>query len=653
MNQNNKNQQSDKMNQTLEFTKIVTRLSELAVSQKAKEKAMGLHPFFKESECRAKIKETTEAVKLMEGIGTPPVAIMEDLDKNLILAEKGAMLIPKQLTLITGFLMSCRRMKKYLKKAETMNTDIAGYGGSFYELAELTEAIEKAIRNNEVEDSASTYLRDIRRRAEGVKEAMKAKLESILRSKKEYFADGYVVTRNGRFVLPVKKEYKNQIGGTVIDTSGTGSTYFIEPTPVRKLQEELLQLEIEEDNEIRKILYTLTTLVDERVTEIRINKECMETLDFVFAKGKLSLEMKAIGVQITTERRIEIIQGRHPLLNEKTCVPLDFAIGGDIKGIVITGPNTGGKTVSLKTVGLLSLMAQSGLHVPAAKGSVFSMHSNVLCDIGDGQSITENLSTFSAHITNIIHILEQVTEESLVLLDELGSGTDPTEGMGIAVSILEELRKRGCLFVATTHYPEIKDFAMETEGLLNARMEFDREGLQPLYKLQIGEIGESCALYIARRLGFPEHMLKRAHQEAYGKNQKTVESKQIPPMEFHNTRPKEVIKTAPIICKEAAPKSSESTKEYFQVGDSVTVFPSKEIGIVYRMANEKGDLTVQIKGDKHVINHTRLKLLASASALYPPDYDFSILFDSVANRKARHKMEKQYQEDLEIHYESD
>lgn len=584
------------VNDTLEFNKILERLSQLAVSEKAKERLFELKPFLSEHECKAKMLETTESLKIIDTICTAPLASMKELSKILALPGKGDMLIPEQLTSITSFISSCKRMKSYLKKAEILDVSIAFYGGSFNELATLYEEIDRSIRNGAIDSGASSVLRNIRRKFENAHSSIKTKLESILRSKKEWFADGYIATRNGRFVLPVKKEYKNQVSGTVIDTSSTGSTCFIEPTAVRKLQEELALLQIDEENEIRKILYTLTALVDESMSELKINMDCMETLDFIFAKAKLSIEMKAISVLISTDRKIKIIAGRHPLLKQDSCVPLDFEIGGNINGVIITGPNTGGKTVALKTVGLLSLMAQSGLHVPVSDGSVFSMHSNVLSDIGDGQSITENLSTFSSHITNIIDILKNVSDESLVLLDELGSGTDPAEGMGLAVAILAELKKRNCLFIATTHYPEIKDFAKNTDKLINARMEFDRESLQPLYTLQIGEAGESCALYIARRLGFPEQLLKRAHTEAYGN--KNVAINNVPTMEFTETVATITTVTSSKIQKEIPKKTTPLRSEKFNIGDSVTVYPQKSIGIIYKRTNKKGELGVQIKGKK-------------------------------------------------------
>ncbi len=622
---------------TLEFDLILNRLSEQASSQKAKDKLLMLEPFLSESQCKQKMNETTEALRMLEALGTPPLSAMKELDKILELTEKDAMLTPDQLCSVSSFVQSCKRMKGYLKKAEAINIPLGSYSSSFNELNTLYDEIDRSIRYDRVDDNASTTLRSIRRKIENADSAMKAKLESILRSKKEWFADGYVTTRNGRLVLPVKKEYKSQVSGTVVDTSGTGGTYFIEPTAVGKLQEELSMLRIDEENEVRKILYTLTALVHEHITELKINMDCMEILDYAFAKAKLSMEMKAIPVPVTVERTIKIVGGRHPLLQPNLCVPLDFEIGGDLRGVVITGPNTGGKTVALKTVGLLSIMAQSGLHVPVCEGSVFCMHNDVLCDIGDGQSITENLSTFSSHITNIIEILKKVTNESIVLLDELGSGTDPAEGMGLAIAILDELRQRNCLFIATTHYPEIKDFAKVTDGLTNARMEFDRESLKPLYKLQIGEAGESCALYIAKRLGFPTHLLNRAQKEAYGNH--SLPKKTI--IEFTETEVQQGVATISKIQKEM-PKPVPQRSEKFNIGDSVKVYPQKDIGIIYKRANEKGELGVQVKKGKQLVNHKRVKLLCAASELYPEDYDFSIIFDTVSNRKARKEMSKHH-----------
>ncbi|MEG0541502.1 MAG: DNA mismatch repair protein MutS, partial [Angelakisella sp.] len=346
---------------TLEFHKILAQLSQLALSERAQQRLLALSPTMSERECRKRMSETTEALRIFEAVGTPPLATMKELDKILELCEKGSMLLPEQLGDIALFITGCNRMRSYLKKAETTGTGLSSYGGAFCDLSILLAEIERSIKGSMVDDRASPTLRDIRRKTETVHLSIKQKLETLLRSRKEWFSDGYIATRNGRFVLPVKKEYKNQLDGSVIDLSATGSTCFMEPASVRRLQEELSTLQLEEDNEIRRILYTLTAMVDEQMAELRINMDCMEVLDFAFAKAKLSTSMKAIPVEVTTQRRIKIVEGRHPLLPTEVCVPLNFEIGGEVRGVVITGPNTGGKTVALKTVGLLTLMAQSGL----------------------------------------------------------------------------------------------------------------------------------------------------------------------------------------------------------------------------------------------------------------------------------------------------
>lgn len=646
----------EKSIKALEFDKILEQLTAFAVSDAGKQKLHELRPYLNEREAIARTKDTTEARKILDHIGSAPLPAMKDIPQLLELAEKGAMLVPEQLTQIGLFITSCKRMKGFLKRAETLCVDIAGYGGSINELARLSEEIEITIRNNSVEDNASRELKDIRRKLEQIHQDMKTKLDSMLRSRKEWFTESYVVTRNGHLALPVKREYKSQVNGTVLDISASGSTYFIEPSSVSRLKEELSELEIAESNEERKILYALSALVGDNSCDIRLNIEAMETLDFIFAKAKLSADMKAIPAVLNTDRYISIENGRHPLLNPSECVPLNFTLGKGINGIVITGPNTGGKTVALKTVGLLQLMAQCGLHVPCDRAEL-CMNNAVLCDIGDGQSITENLSTFSSHITNVIHILNHSDRDGLVLLDELGSGTDPAEGMGIAIAILEELKDKGCLFVATTHYPEVKEYANKTDGLLNARMAFDRESLKPLYRLEIGEAGESCALYIAKRLGFPKRMLERAYQEAYFKSNRT--DSPIPDSSFlencsnEQNEEAQLPAAAPRIEKAAVPRQSDTQSRRFHIGDCVLVHPQKKIGIVFRRADEKGEVGVQIQKDKLFVNHKRLQLKVSASEMYPEDYDFSIIFDTVANRKARHKMGKGHQPGLEITYEKE
>ena len=469
---------------------------------------------------------------------------------------------------------------------------------------------------------------------------MKQKAEQIIRNNKDCMADTYYTLRNGRVCVPVKKECKLKVPGSVIDKSSTGSTFFIEPTGVAKLFEELQLLKIDEENEVYKILYTLTAFVSDCIPVMEENIKMIEKLDLIFSKGRLSLELDCSEPMINTERRIVLKEARHPLMDKEINVPLDFAMGDDIRGVVITGPNTGGKTVAIKTVMLNSIMAQCGLHVTCKEADI-CMNSDYLCDIGDGQSLSENLSTFSAHIKNVLDVLSHVNSDSFVIMDELGSGTDPAEGMGIAVAILEELKKSNANFLVTTHYPEVKDYAERTEHIVNARMTFDKETLKPTYRMLVGEAGESCAFYIADRLGMPEDMLKTAVEAAYG-------AEAVEGYRFSNTGNMKKQSTGKIR-KTKKTTVDASMADMYSIGDSVMVFPEKKIAIVCEPVNEKGILRVQMRDKKIWINHKRVKLHVKADQLYPEDYDFSIIFDSVETRKKRHDMDRKFTQETIIY----
>jgi len=626
----------------LEFNLIIDKLKEHALSQNAKDKLDALTPYLREDICVHKMAETTSARNLLDTVGTPPLPIMDSLDEIVTLAEAGSMLIPEQLESAARFARSCKRVVAYLSKGQSTGEVVALYGQSIENLADLAAEIEQCVDGEVLRDDASSALRNIRRKKEHLEAQIKEKLNHILKSRKEYLADGYITTRQGRYVLPVQRKFGAQFGGTVVEVSGKGSTVFMEPTAISKLQAELTVLNIEEDAEVQRILYTLTATVAEHAPMIRRNMEAMEILDVLFAKAKLSAAMKAIPVEIGGERRLCIKQGRHPLLSADCCTPLDFEMDENTSGVIITGPNTGGKTVAVKTVGLLSLMAQCGLHIPCESGSYIAMQDSYWCDVGDSQDISQNLSTFSGHMTNIINILERASRDSLVLFDELGSGTDPTEGMGIAVAVLEELRHRGCMFLVTTHYAQVKTYAEKSDGVKTARMAFDRENLRPLYKLEMGISGESCALHIAQRLGFAPHLLERAHFEVYGGETSETASKQVA-----MKAPKSQLLRAQI------EKAVENLADKFSMGDSVTVIATGETGIVYRPTNDAGDVIVQVKGVKQTIKHSRVRLKVPAAELYPPGYDFSIIFDTVENRKARHDMGRKHDPTLTITYDKD
>jgi len=639
---------------TLEFDAIIEKLKGCCLTDQAKESFDKLAPFLSETELTAALRDTTEARKILDTMGSPPLVSMKDIDKYLITARQGGILQPDQLEYMAAFLTAVRRMKDYLNRGKSLELSLPYYEENLDSLDGLKDEIHKSIRNGRVDDYASNALRDIRRGITILEEKIKSKAEGMLKNNKEYLSEGFIVNRSGHVCLPVKKEYKHKIPGSVIDKSSTGATLFIEPAAIYEMNAELAMLKLDEENEVRKILYALTALIADHSEIFEENMRVIAKLDFIFAKGKLSADLCAVAPAVNTARYMNIVNGRHPLMDRDTFVPLNIRMGGDsgIRGVVITGPNTGGKTVAIKTVGLLSIMAQCGLHVPCDEADI-CMNSQVLCDIGDGQSVTENLSTFSAHIINIIDILKRVNRESLVILDELGSGTDPTEGMGIAIALLDELKRSGCLFLVTTHYPEVKQYTEKAEGIINARMTFDRETLKPLFQLELGKAGESCALYIAKRLGLPYGIVKRACEEAYGDKaiselnliyeNVSPDDKQANRKEYYGPR-----------IRKAADKPSyggSSRAKSFRKGDSVLVYPEKKVGIVCRTADDDGMLIVQIKKKKLRVNHKRLKLLVPAKELYPENYDFSIVFDMVANRKARRMMEKGHQPDLEIKIE--
>ena len=636
--------------QQIEFNKIKEIWAELAVTGSAKEEIENVSIFLDELELNKKLRDTTNSRKMIENLGNPPLQDVTEIREILMEAGKGACLTPYQLERVEKVLVVVERLKDYLARGKQYENPLAYYDENLDELKELREEICRQIRYEAVDDHASNVLYDVRTRIARAEEAVKQKAEQVIRNNKDCMADTFYTLRNGRVCVPVKKEYRFRIPGSVIDKSATGNTVFVEPAALAKYYEELQLLRVEEENEVYRILYTLSALVSDACPVMEENMSMIEKLDFIFSKGKLSIDLDCIEPQINLDRRIVLKEARHPLMDRKINVPLNFELGTGmgsnkdmnaekkvIRGIVITGPNTGGKTVSIKTVMLNSYMAQCGLHVPCREADI-CMNSDYLSDIGDGQNLSENLSTFSAHIKNVLEILQKVNKESLVIMDELGSGTDPAEGMGIATAILEELRKSGSNFLVTTHYPEIKEYATKQEGIINARMTFDRETLMPTYKMVIGEAGESCAFYIADRLGMPERMLKVAVETAYGKEA----------LKTYNFRSnKDVAKSENRkIKKDKRPVNASKLTAQFKIGDSVMVYPDKKIGIVCEPENDKGVLRVQIAGRKIWINHKRLKLHVSADELYPEDYDFSIIFDSVENRKIRHDMDRKYTEEI-------
>lgn len=617
----------------LEFNKIKEIWKELALTERAREEIDEAGPLMEETKVRARLRETTEAKKMMETYGQPPLVSLEGVKEWMKTAKIGGCLTPEQLEGVERALAAVSRMKQYLNRGKAAGISMAWYEENLDSCEELRRSIHEQIRNSRVDDNASKFLKSCRMDMEREERAMREKADAAIRGNKAYMADSFSTMRNGRMCIPVKAEFKNRIKGTVIGQSATGSTVFLEPASAARHAEALELLKIQEKNEVLRILYVLTGLVYDCQEIMEQNVRTMEKLDFMFSRGKLSFRYDGTEPSINLDRKIVLKDGRHPLMEKEVSVPLQFSVGEGVNGIVITGPNTGGKTVAIKTVALNCMMAQSGLHTACREANI-CMNSNFLCDIGDGQSLSENLSTFSAHIANVLDILKKAGKDSLVIMDELGSGTDPAEGMGIAVAILEELKKSGALFLVTTHYPEVKQYADRTPGILNARMTFDKESLKPTYQLVIGEAGESCAFYIAGKMGMPEEMLKNAARAAYG-------SEELPEALKSQISENSLVREKTGGIRKAKKTAGAGVKApKYQLGDSVMVLPDKKIGIVCQPENEKGVLRVQLPGKKIYINHKRVKLHVPADRLYPEGYDFSIIFDTVENRKLRHQVER-------------
>ena len=508
---------NNKTLKVLEYNKIVEKLKENTESSLGRELASKIAPSSNPLEVEQMQRETKEAFTLLIKRGNPPLYGIQNILVELRRAEIGGVLTPGSLLKVSDSLRVSRGLKRYLSES---NED---KGSNYPILEELINSlsvfknIENDINNaiigpEEISDNASPTLKNIRRQIISKNESIRDKLNSIINStsNKKLLQDNIVTIREGRFVVPVKQENKSNFPGLVHDQSSSGATLFVEPMAVVELNNELKELKIKEQKEIERILSELTESVAQNSEGIIENQKILETVDFIFAKGKLALEMDGTKPIINNEGYINIKGARHPLLNVANVVPIDISIGKDFNTLVITGPNTGGKTVTLKTVGLLTLMTQSGLHIPADYDSQVSVFDNVFADIGDEQSIEQSLSTFSSHMTNIVGILDNIDENSLVLLDELGAGTDPTEGAALAMSILDYLHGMNVRTIATTHYSELKVYALTKEGIENASVEFDVKTLSPTYRLLIGVPGKSNAFLISKRLGLKDYIIDYA-----------------------------------------------------------------------------------------------------------------------------------------------
>lgn len=502
---------------TLEYTKIIDLLTEKADSEPGKKLCRDLVPSTDLSAIRTAQRETKDALARLFRIGSTSFGSNRDLGFSIRSLEIGSSLSMSELLKLASFLDNVSRIKTYGKKEreDLPNDSLDAYFEGLTPMTQLANEINRCILSEEeVADDASPRLKSIRRSKLSTNEKIHSQLTSMVNGAYRTFLQDAVITmRDNRYCIPVKAEYKSQVSGMVHDQSSTGSTFFIEPAAVVNLNNQLKELDLQEQEEIEVILGDLSSQAAVHTSELAADQKIMTTLDFIFAKAKLAMEQNATEPIFNTEHYIQIRKGRHPLLDKKKAVPIDVRLGKDFDLLVITGPNTGGKTVSLKTVGLFTLMGQAGLHIPALDRSELSIFSEVYADIGDEQSIEQSLSTFSSHMTRVVHILQHADADSLCLFDELGAGTDPTEGAALAIAILNYLHDRGIRTMATTHYSELKIYALSTNFVENACCEFDVETLRPTYRLLIGIPGKSNAFAISSKLGLSDEIIHAAKEQ--------------------------------------------------------------------------------------------------------------------------------------------
>ncbi len=508
----------------LELDQVLALLADCAGSEGGKQSCLNLRPSSDLEEVEQLLQQTTAAYDLSTKKGYPSFASAADVSASLERADRGGSLQPKELLVIGGVLRCTRSVKDYITPEEKQ-TVLDPLFHSLTPNKYLEERILTSILSEEeIADTASSELADIRRHMRIQSGKIRDSLQKVISSPaySKFLREPIITIRQGRYVVPVKSECKNDVPGLVHDVSATGSTYFVEPMSAVNANNALRELQLKEKKEIERILAELSSEVAAHAEDINLDYSLLVQLDVVFAKAKLAFNMRAWAPIMNDTGRVELRNARHPLIDPKRVVPISLRLGTDFDTMIITGPNTGGKTVTLKTIGLLTLMAECGLHVPAGDGSVLSTFDAILADIGDEQSIAQSLSTFSSHMKTIVDVVEQCDNRTLVLYDELGAGTDPAEGAALAIALIEFSRKMGSRVVATTHYAELKLYAMRTKGVINASCEFDVETLQPTYKLLIGIPGKSNAFAISRKLGLPEDILKEA-SDLVGKSDKDFE----------------------------------------------------------------------------------------------------------------------------------
>ncbi|MGE4214356.1 MAG: endonuclease MutS2 [Anaerotignaceae bacterium] len=635
---------NEKALRTLEYNKIIGKLTDFAISPMGKELCSKLKPSVSISEISQWQKETTEASEMIVRKGNIPLGGMREIRPQLKRCSAGGTLGIEELMNINEFLYVCRKVKNYSinqNKAEVYES-IDDMFGIVELLPRLESEITRCIVSEvEISDDASNELRAVRREIRTSNDKIREQLNSIINSSayRNMLQDYVITIRNDRYCVPVKSEYRNSFNGMVHDQSNTGSTLFIEPMAVVQLNNRIKELQAREKIEIEKILEKLSDSVRENADLIAANLHIITQLDFIFAKGNISLSMRGSKPIFNSKGYINIKKGRHPLLDDKTVVPTNIYLGKEFTTLLITGPNTGGKTVALKTLGLFTLMGQAGLHIPAFDNSELAVFDEVFADIGDEQSIEQSLSTFSAHMSNIVTILEHVTNNSLVLFDELGAGTDPTEGAALAIAIIKRLMERKIRTAVTTHYSELKVFALSTDGVENASCEFDVETLRPTYKLLIGIPGKSNAFAISKRLGLKDDVIDLArefisHDETRFEDVITDLEISKKSVVYEQERAEQYRKEAEVLKKEVQTQKDKVAKQR----EKILADAREEARMVFQKAKEEADLIIKEmnrdareKANQTKMNESRQKL---KTHLANADTEFN---KTLAKKRAAHK----------------
>lgn len=570
-----------------------------------------------------RLQETTEARAIIDAEGHIPFVGITNIESIIDSLDKDIILQPSDLVSLSDFLRGCRKIKQFMQSKEFFAPTLASYAQSMSEMKTIEEEINFTIKGSRIDSSASRELKKIRFKKEATEEKINERLNKFLNNgtNKKYIQEFFISKKDDRYTIPIKASYKGQVPGAIIEVSSKGSTVFIEPQTVSKLSAELASLKVEEEMEEYQILATLSGMIVEDLQKIKVNMELISQYDMVFAKAKYSKHIAGIQPKVNDHGYIKIVNGKHPLL-PKDAVPLQFEIGKDYRSLIITGPNAGGKTIVLKTIGLLTLATMLGVHIAAEQGTEIAIFEHIFVDIGDNQSIENALSTFSSHMKNLSEIMNVSNHRTLLLFDEIGSGTEPNEGAALAIAILEEFYHMGCLTIATTHYGEIKRYSELHSDFMNAAMQFDQETLSPLYQLVIGKSGDSNALWISRKMNMKESVLKRA--EAYMEN-KDYQLKQVNPDKIRQPKHK---------------SEAVAAKYDYKKGDRVKLLDHDDFAIIYKEMDQFYNVVVYYKGEMVEVNVKRITINLPAQELYPEGYDLETLFTDFATRKMEHDINR-------------